>query len=1029
MPQATLSWESIPVPGETYTSVRATPELVGREKELALIENAIQDQDIEHSYIVYITGSGGVGKTRVVKHVLAQPRADVTVAPQPIDLYHAQVHSLAGFIGALLDVLKPFDEFFREERQRSSADLWQATARVEQEGFTVAEIISQRKELTRFTSRNRVVLALDTAERLQETDPAQQALGLTEERPAILDWLLKDFLPNIENVVVLLAGRPGPGSLRQALEQIEGKRFLPIELPGLNESETLAYFEAVAQAARLTGESSSLEAAKTIQGLDTEARQVIFYCLCDGETPSATIRPILLALAIDYLIVEGRLLPALTRPLAEAKGLSPDQRREIQDKLGRELIRTIRDNRRPADEVIVALAWIRKGATADLLARVGEQSLDEVQEAFDKIRDLSFVKIRPTDDRIFLHDEMYNLIQRHVLDQLPPPRRHQVFQALQKYYDEHIEQAREGIAELYRPLTGAALPEPKQVIATRARLQDALVEDLYYRLRHSPAEGFQTYFCYAEEAISARDESLDMQLRAELLGFLAERDSVGQPYEIDGLRRADVVADAAVRWVKRFIEREQYDNALRVARCLRIEASNLIEAGGDLAKAERDVREAQLLSRTGPLQEAESLLKDAIPKLEKMPPSLRQVAILARAYNNLGYLNRLLGRHYGAINTYRKALPLWRTTKIEVEQANTLNNLAFAEAEVGEGYSASRLAFDALHLWEKLGPREPVGRSLSTLAHIKIRNNELEEARVYAERSSDLASTLGSARLRGLALIALAEAERRISDWGAHLPLRTEEWLQKAIGHAKEAKRIFEEEVKSPDRQVEALLELGCAYRDLAKFQRGPKKDLETARKSASSGHVHLEKAAQIAGAHAIVNRQIDALVNLAWLYYYVLRDEDAKHVLDEAVKLIPPAYYITPRERGLGGLPILDKERATIPFTVQLGKAELLRGQITFNYFERSGNKDTDLLKAAAERYTLSSEYDRLFSEQVFRDMRRGMDRIYERLRTLSVRELQVVYDAVTKTERQYGLSKSYMRQFLEESFGPPEMLTAAQL
>ncbi len=72
-----MSQESIYVPGETYTSVRATPELVGREKELEQIENAIRDT--EHSYIIYITGQGGIGKTRLVKHVLEHPPDDVSL--------------------------------------------------------------------------------------------------------------------------------------------------------------------------------------------------------------------------------------------------------------------------------------------------------------------------------------------------------------------------------------------------------------------------------------------------------------------------------------------------------------------------------------------------------------------------------------------------------------------------------------------------------------------------------------------------------------------------------------------------------------------------------------------------------------------------------------------------------------------------------------------------------------------------------------------------------------------------------------
>jgi tetratricopeptide (TPR) repeat protein len=228
------------------------------------------------------------------------------------------------------------------------------------------------------------------------------------------------------------------------------------------------------------------------------------------------------------------------------------------------------------------------------------------------------------------------------------------------------------------------------------------------------------------------------------------------------------------------------------------------------------------------------------------------------------------------------------------------------------------------------------------------------------------------------------------------------------------------ESLPAMDRVVEALIELGCAYRDLAKVIRGPlRRDqerdtsriTETVKENARKGQQALRRAADIAKNRGIVGRQIDALVNLAWLHYYVLEDEQALSILQEAQELIPQEFYITER-----GRPQIDRGETVVPTLMQLGKIALLCGQIRFNEYQR--RKDSSSLEQAIEHYVLSLEYDSLASDQVFRDMRRGMDRIYERLSTLSPQELADVGKMVGNIEEKYNLRKSRMQQFLRESY-----------
>lgn len=1022
-----MSQESIYTAGETYTSARATPELVGRGNVLTQIDQAIRDTS--QSYIIYITGRGGIGKTRLVKHVLKNPPRGIPLvaAADLIDLYHTRVHSLAGLIGAILGVIEPLAEFYRSRLAEAEADMLAALARAEQEGLSMAEVISRRKETTaffldvlnQFTEQHRLVLALDTAERLLvERDPAQQALGLTEERPAILDWLLSDLLPNVRNTVVLLAGRPGPGNLRQELAGIENKKSLAIDLTGLGEDEAVEYFEAVIRRAEASDDPRDAQVAEAVRQWPDEDRRAIFYCLCDEGDPP-TIRPILLALAIDYLAVAGRPLSALTRPLSEARALTFAEREAIRDELGQALVQVLHENRRPADEVIRALGWLRKGADAELLARVAGLERAEVEKALNDIRDLSFVKIRPADNRVFLHDEMYSLLERFALGMASDAERERVFKALQEYYDERIEQARDEIAELYRPLAEPALPEPARVAAARARLQDALVEDLHYRLRRDAAQGFQTYFRYAEEAIAAHDESLDVQLRAEMLSFLSERDPSGKAEEIDGLRRADVVADAAVRWVKRLTEGGRYADALRIAEHLCQEARELIEAGGGLAAAELDVWKGLACTYTGDYENAEKLLVQAEKTLEQMQVPENQLvrwsAILARAYNNVGYLSRVQGRFIAAVEAYQRALPHWRYVKIEAEQANTLTNLAFASALRGGFGKARRYAQDALTLRERLGHRVPVVLACNALAEIETLAGHLVEAEPHAQRALSLSQALGFERGKGLALLTLAAIRRFRSEYpGLSLQDRVS-LLNQALASAKDAAGVFSR-VQEPEQEIKALYEQGLASRELCRVA-GP----ETKSVYAKEAEEYLGQARKRAKEEGLWLLYLDGSLGLAWTYYYN-NDSKLKGILKEVDKDIEE--HFSDYQIKAGKLPEVKGSMLAGVFG-QLARLHVLRGVLAMDAFEKSDKQPPyPALQEAAHEFVLTLEYDAIVENQ--QGTRRALNTIYNRLKKLNTRELKAFYDAVETAAVNLGWDREdcHLWQEVENAFGPYEVI-----
>jgi tetratricopeptide (TPR) repeat protein len=967
-----------------HTSARATPELVGRRNVLEKIKQAILDR--RQPYLIEITGDGGIGKTRLVEHVLEKLvtalNIQTRVAKYPVDLYHTRTHSREGLLQALYDALEGTEHEFPTYR---------AKQRELERISDLAELNKQRDELvTAFLNdlnkigrERRLVFALDTTERLFfESDPIQQRLGLEEEKIAVLNWLLRDFLPRIENAVVLLSGRTERGSLREDLQKIQGKKFLPIDLQGLTEDEALEYFDAVIRACKETGELQDLDAAASIEKLTPDQRRVMFYSLCDANQGTLTIRPIWLALAIDYWVSAEQLLPEWEISLQDALTHATQDHTATRNALGKKLFGSLRASESPADEVILALSLATKGADADLLLHILGGDKTEIEKALQVVRHLSFVKIRPTDERFFLHDEMYTLLQRHGwgLD-TSEARAKAVLEQIVDWYNTRIDNHRREITRLYEQheKTFYATPE---VTRERVALQDAWVEDLHYQLRLDPRRGFETYFRYSDDAIAAGNEALDAQLRSELLTFWRTHDPNWEKSDIQGLRRADVEADAAIRWMKRFITRGEYHSSLSVAQKLRDKAKDIITRGGYLAQAELDTWEGLVYTYIAKFEQAEPLLERGITTLESgltIPASSkRRSGILARAYNNLGYFARLNGQMHRAAVAYLNALPYWRDLDIQSEHANTLNNLAYALALQGKFAKARRQATDALQMRERMGPSPAVVLSLTTLAEIEIYGGRYQEARSYAERGLELAQELHFSRGEGLARLALTALCRFQAEPEQTRNLQQrQKLLQDSINHSEHAINIFAQAVKEPVNLMRAYYERALTLREQCHLM-----DKNDSRRfdTAEEADKFFEQVINEAQKRKQWDMYLDARLGQLWMHYRLQSPnwEQRLNALNEEIQHELPDYLIQPtRYPGV-------VEKTILGVFSQLARYHIIKGILAL---------DKNDLREAGRQFALGFEYDRFIGED-FRDLNRGINVVHSHLRGFNPRELVEVFD-----------------------------------
>lgn len=1021
-----------------YASARATPELVGRDEILGIIETAIAAKS-KQSQVIYITAKGGMGKTRLLEEVVkrwgrvsrarTEKKKNILIVNHLVDLYHTHTHNEEGLVAEIVNALDPKRKFFHRYYQKRIA-----LTQMKFEKGEIEPIQGLRREMFDAfledlnelgKQYDKVVLVLDTAEVLTyETDRVQTALGLAEQPIGVARWLTQDFIGRLQNIVVLLAGRrEGAYELLESELKKTASKLIPYSLPGFSEAETLEYFQVITKATRV----ENPQTAKRIESIPLETRQVI-HDLTQGE-------PFLLALLIDYLAIANEI------PSLEFR--DPDIFREGLRDL---VVEAIQEGWRPLDRVVDALSWMPKGMGAESLAWVlydhqpTDEEVIEAQELIHDLREpekrLSFVKIRKADDLVFLQDEMYALMEKVHTSPIAAPQRNRINKAIDAFYEwklrqtrwkiEEIEKELLIVGEITKPRLGqpgkqSIEPEQEKIRKARERLQAYQVEQVYYKLRSDQLKGFELYLQYAEESFQSRDLNLFLLLRDELLRFV-EDVRKGKIELVKGLTLEDIEADLGTRWIKVSIADERNAVAERQIAEFRKTCPDLLLSGG-YADLNLKIWETWILANTGKdPQRAWALLNEILEKADALPSetSLDRWRIsFLKAYAKFlqGFLYRIQGEYQLAVEKYLDALPLWRGLKLEAEASNNLNNLALVEAETGDFQAALEHCRDGLHMRRRLGRRYLIALSLNTLGLIETKEGSPERARFHCEQALKIFQALEKPFGIGLACLAYAEALRRMTNTDLLTHAQAIERLKDAARYAEESVRIFSEQVKHPLRLVESYIEMGCVYREWTRHI--PTLDPERMDKVEQS-QVAYEASEKIADEWGYEYRAIDALVNMAWLHYYAGDADTARKVLKERVKVRFGDEHLYTRAHGV------DQNNPPTSWNwVQLGKANVLLGMIYFDEYRQADlakkkEESEARLRQAAHNWTLSMAYNSLY-EKDFRDFAKSRGEVYERLEKLNVREMNWVRSSMEQTHAEYHVDEEQraFEQFLKVRFG----------
>jgi tetratricopeptide (TPR) repeat protein len=960
-------------------------EMVGREQFMAeLIDFTVTSKDPVQPSVAVITGEGGVGKTRLLHELLLQLRSELTVRnvqTKIVDLYHMRLHAKENFVDGLYDTLPYTCQDNMQQFQENMAYYQGSTTSSpkEREEHLKKALQEFIRVLAATSLQEPLVLAIDTLEKM--------AYGVGE-LPTAWEWLI-EALPQFGPVTILIAGRPGAKPLIDKLPTVQGIQLKTIDLPPLNETSCMTYLEKAVEKWRGSNKDSVANRIQAI--LDDPSRRSLIYPYTSG-------RPILLSLMLDYLTFAP---PQHVRELLQS-GVNPEL---WEEHLLENLMTSV-----SFGDVIKHMGYLEKGMDAELLAAVMQISLTEAITALSKVQDLSFIKTG-SDGRLFLHDEIFPMLRKHKL--LDPPKgsdeAKRIENGVNAYYKKRIQACQEEMHDLYAIIIeGGGINIGDHLTHVMSQRRDLLTEDIFYRLRHDPNSGIRRWYRYNHEAILAADMMLSIQLEIELKAFQEQSKDSTSMVLLEDQHHQVIDSGLALTPVTRAWAREDYPTAVEKAADLYAQHADLF--ANPIANAALQIWEAQgliLRSQEGDLDRAQTHLTEAINMLQTYHGKLQSLDIwLAKyyqgfAYRMQGYQSRVKGLMKQAVEQYEQALLLFEDTYIRIEIAYTQNDMGFAEAMQGNYEQGIQLIEEAWQERQKLGIAAHIGLSINSLAMAHILAGSFSEAIKYGQQALRLFKALQYRRGEGMANIALAEAFRRQSKAMPDDAAKAREtYLKEALRHAQAGSRIFKD-LNETSRQVEALIEIGCANRDWVRHCRAVPTGCDTARTAqyANKARDALNQAASLA--HDILYRHVDAKVNLTWLTFYLGDYEAVAQQAAEAWKVIP-AEYCFDADSDAG--PTISGNELQATVWTQIAKLEVLQGLAASRLYlaadPSNEEKRIELLKQVGECIAMQNAYDTLFSEQVHRGLQQANNDVTSMLQELFLHDPKAIKHVTASAE-----------------------------
>ncbi|ESA38800.1 tetratricopeptide tpr-2 [Leptolyngbya sp. Heron Island J] len=672
---------------------------VGREKELAWLTQMMQASltDSNPQWILSIQASGGMGKTQLLKQFveMAQKHRDSTnpqnvlITQYPIDLYLTSHQTEPGILRSIAEQLtsasktNPFAHFFTALDRSFQA--------VEEE-INLRSIFLDCYDTL---DAEQVILLFDT------TECTNQAIKrfFQEMLPQLGPRKQRKFRP-----LIVTAGRT------PLTDYCHHPQIDCLELQGLSPIEIRQYFEQ----------------APTVQSTYEISPEFVnrIATLSQG-------RPILVVLTIDWL----------------NNGSKPeDLDADSPEAFEKMMIERISELRYSEDQVILAMAQLKRRFDAGFLAEILGEPVAKASDLIESVSKYSFVKSHYSTDgkrqSCLLHDEMQRLVYTHIWQHDDPNK------------------------VLRRAWSAKAVDYYDQLLAVEKDLisrQNLQQEQLYYTLYVDIDQGLDMWRSLLKQAnTQAHSKEFKSALNEEVQSFKSELNQ-------------DEQGELELEWANLDYGRGRYGEALvSFERIFEKFPSRIIQSRVRPYLVYIYAHLDDFASSISTGQQSETWFRSELKlchcSLEEYQQLLQN---FSQTLNAMGWAYRKKGEFSQAIIYYQESLKvLQQVKKADLERASTKTNLAYVFHIMGKNREAIAHGKTALKIGQRSGDLKQLGRSHSVLGIIAA--NSLHEQEAIRHFEAALSSFSEIDFTPGLAMVNIAYGRlyRQIG-WDKVKPLRT----------------------------------------------------------------------------------------------------------------------------------------------------------------------------------------------------------------------------------------------------------------
>lgn len=771
--------------------------LVGRTSEIEVLQKAIEEEILTR--VLYLYGSGGIGKTRLLEEIqrlisLLTNKGNEIVWTGIIDLYHSEFHRTRVLLLEMANRLDPdrvhFSHFF-ESYQRFEKQQSAGMSGTVLERQRIALIDDFQNEFNRLSEKTRVILTFDTVEKLEHQSDIIQRLFSLDDPSTTISWLLT-HAPKLRNTTIVLAGRQSQTLLSKFPNALADQ--------GVFEDRPLSKLT-TQEFRKLLSQHLSQHQLLSEEWLDESDR---LWQLSQGV-------PAMLALILD-LLTYGYL-----RKEQVSSGLTENN----PGKLLHDFFSPLFDE----DPILFYLGVARRGLTTETLRHlVPIYEISDCDEHLSLLTEREIVKKRQKKNltEYYLHDVVYELFEQYGISQEDykfwnnqlveyyriEGHKNTVYSdewrqcILDMFYYELRSRPDYAFEHTYLELSEYAIKASQ--IGFDLQLRSELLAFLYL-----PDQVIQNFHTHLFDRMKAERENA-MRWIKRCLAQANHKDARSISELLLSYCPGDLLHSMAIPTID--IELGENTEFLR-----NIFSSAKGDFWGHIL-----VYYGESLAYTGTEHQlVQQTIEQGISLLEKLPEyTWLSQRVLGRAHNTIGYSLRSNGHYKRAIDYYHKALTYFSSVSgNQDEAADTWNNLAYVNSLLGN-YTEAENAIEHAMLLRQTDPRSfPLALSYNTRGLIYALRDELKKGYGEARRAYNIFRSLDAPRGIGLAANALGYISRRqaLVEYEQGNMEGAGEQFDLAENYLLIAVDIFSQQITEPIRLCEAYNELGCYYRDMGK--------------------------------------------------------------------------------------------------------------------------------------------------------------------------------------------------------------------